>query len=85
MRDFLTRPKLSRRGLLAGAGSLAALAATGARFPALAGALPPVVSFHADAPFLDLTGLAKPLHVRSATDWATGLDDEAVLRLGLIL
>lgn len=83
--EYLNQPSLSRRGLLAGAGSLAALAATGARFPAFAGSLPPVISFHADAPYLDLTGLAQPIQLRSAADWANGLDDEAILRLGLTL
>lgn len=80
------QPTISRRGLLAGAGSFAALVATGtaagARLPGLHGWLGPVVSFHADAPYVDQTGLARPFHARISTAWADGLDREALLRLG---
>jgi hypothetical protein len=76
------QPVVSRRGLLVGAGAVIAHAAAGGRFTLQQGWSAPLVSFHADAPYLDLTGRAMPLHVRIATDWTTGLDHEALLRLG---
>ena len=44
--------------------------------------LPPVVSFHSDAPYVDRTGLDRPFHPRISTAWADGLDKEALLCLG---
>lgn len=76
------QPEVSRRGLLAAAGWLVAVAGAGAKFGLPPAWAAPVVSFHADAPYLDLTGRANPLRTRIATDWADGLDIEAMLRLG---
>jgi hypothetical protein len=84
MPEPLFQPRLSRRGLLAGVGTVAAMAAAGTRLAMPQGWAAPVVSFHADAPYLDPTGRADPLHTRIATDWAIGLDQEALLRLGQI-
>jgi hypothetical protein len=78
------QPTVSRRGLLAGAGAAFAVAAAGLRFGLPPGWAAPVVSFHADAPYLDLTGRAEPLRARMATDWSAGLDHEAMFRLGHI-
>jgi len=46
------------------------------------GAAPPIVSFHADAPYLDRSGSAEPFRACISTAWTAGLDDEALLRLG---
>jgi hypothetical protein len=74
-------PRLARRGLFAWAGALATLAAA----PPLLAATwrrAPVVSLHAAEPFLDPTGTEMPYFPRIATDWAIGLNDEALARLG---
>jgi hypothetical protein len=77
-------PALSRRGFFGAVGVLGAIAASG---PAAASVLSPapVVSFHRDVPYLDPTGLAPPYIARIAADWGSGLDDEALLRLGVML
>lgn len=80
------QPSITRRQFIGVAGSAggAALMAGGLGIGGaqLAVWLAPVVSFHADAPYVDHTGLARPFHPRIATVWADGLDEEAVLRLG---
>jgi hypothetical protein len=72
---------LSRRALFASAGAMAALAAAPPLRAALRGG-GAVVSLHAGEPFLDPTGTHVPYHPRVAADWAAGLDDEALARLG---
>jgi len=76
------QPSLSRRQFIGASAAVAGLAVSGVGGAQLAGWLPPVVSFHADAPYLDRTGRSAPFHPRIATDWAHGLDHEAMLRLG---
>lgn len=79
-------PELSRRQFIGASTAAAGIAVCGIGATQFAGQfagwLDPVVSFHADAPYLDRTGLAEPFQPRIATDWALGLDHEAVLRLG---
>ena len=74
---------ISRRGLFgiaAGAGAYGLLGGQAAAMPARPAA--PIVSFHADAPYIDRSGTADPFTSRISTDWAAGLDHEALLRLG---
>ncbi len=75
-------PNLTRRGVFASAGTVIALAAIGTRLEAVSGRRHPVVSLHADEPYLDLTGTDVPYRPRIASDWAASLDDEALMRLG---
>ena len=82
MSEIPFQPRVSRRELLAGFGSVVAIAGVGARFALPQEWAAPLVSFHADAPYLDRTGRAMPLYARIATDWTAGLDHEALLRLG---
>jgi hypothetical protein len=77
-------PALSRRGFFGAVGVLGAITATGPAAASLL-ALVPVVSFHRDAPYLDPTGVAQPYYPRIAADWGSDLDDEALLRLGVML
>ena len=81
---------ISRRGLFgiaAGAGAYGLLGSQATAMPSPPGAMlarpaPPVVSFHADALYIDLSGTAEPFTSRISTDWTAGLDHEALLRLG---
>jgi hypothetical protein len=77
-------PALSRRGFFGAVGVLGAITVAG---PAAASLLPPapLVSFHRDAPYLDPTGTAPLYRPRIATDWGSDLDEEALLRLGVVL
>ncbi len=78
----LPQPSLSRRQFIGVASSVGGVTLTGLGSLHLAGWLAPVVSFHADAPYLDQTGVAEPFRPRIAVGWIDGLDSEAILRLG---
>ena len=75
---------LSRRELFGAAATAGTLAVLGPMAGPLL-TLGPVVSFHRDAPYFDPTGTAPPYRARIANDWGARLDDEALLRLGVIL
>ncbi len=79
-------PELSRRQFFGASTAAAGIAVCGIGAMQFAGQfagwMDPVVSFHADAPYIDRTGLAEPFLSRISTVWAQGLDHEAVLRLG---
>jgi hypothetical protein len=79
----IPQANISRRrlfGIAVGAGAYGLLGTKAAAMPGPPA--PPVVSFHADAPYIDLSGTAKPFTSRISTDWTAGLDHEALLRLG---
>jgi len=76
-------PALSRRGFFGAVGVLGTITVTGQAAASLL-APGPVVSFHRDAPYLDPTGTGAPYRWRIATDWADDLDEEALIRLGVI-
>lgn len=78
-------PQLSRRAMFVGSGALMVLGAFGAKLGVVGGWKTPVVSLHADEPYLDLTGAELAYQGRIATDWAATLDDEALIRLGYYL
>lgn len=83
--DSNSGPLISRRGLARaaiGGAAVAALPAAGA-LPALA-AGGPVVGFHADAPWLDLSGRDLPYHPPTATG-RFAPDTESLMRLGFFL
>jgi hypothetical protein len=78
------QPTFSRRELFGAAANLGAVAAIWPAAGPVLGRRAAVVSFHSDAPYLDLTGRAPPYLPRIATDWADGQSTEALIRLGHI-
>jgi hypothetical protein len=82
--DVDSAPGMSRRELFGAVVAVGGCSALGVSFAPAFGAAAPIVSFHRDAPYVDRTGRAEPYRPRIATDWADGLDDEALIRLGQI-